>query len=412
VSRLKQCRLCGAGPLELLHTFGQQPVAGYLEVNAQQARSAPRLELALSICLRCGLVQQAADDSLPLLMSKVYAHYQPTYGMSASVSTYLAEWARQAVADAELSKGEAVVEVGSNDGALLALLGASGFIATGFEPSLNLAQASADKGLEVRQSLFGTDAALRFIAERGPVQLVVTRHTLEHAADPRDFLRGIATILEPGGCAAIEVPDLRLQLEGNQFQSMTFQHTSIFSVRSLSAGLVDAGLSPQAVRFVNMDGGSMVITARKLAVGSAVPRQPDGALREEHDESAELRRYFTSVTAFCARTRELLSELKAQGARVIGYGAGSKGQAMINIIGLSAEELPMVIDDTPGNAGKFIPGTANEVVASSDPRARSADVILITAPTHAREIVDKERQRRDSGVRFLLTSPELHFAPG
>lgn len=409
------CRLCGARQLAPLHSFGKQPVAGYLESDVDRAIAAPKLELALVMCEGCGLVQQASNEAQQLLVDKVYARYQPTYGMSSGVSAYLQGWIDQAIAMSGAAPGDSVVEIGANDGSLLALLEQRGFVATGFEPSPNLAEIAARRGLGIVQELFGEESARRFRAKHGPVKLVVTRHTLEHALDPRDFMRGMSTLLAPGGSAVIEVPDLRLQLASNQFQSMTFQHTAFFSIRSMSQGLMRAGLVPESVRHVDMDGGSMVLHARLLDGGTPGASIAESIALERQiglDEARAMKEYFAGVAAFCERARNMLRTLRSEGNGAIGYGAGSKGQALVNMIGLDREELPFVIDDTPGNAGQYIPGTSIQVLGSDDPRAQGARVILITAPTHAKEIIRKERLRRGIDVRFLLTSPDLHFAPG
>jgi len=106
----------------------------------------------------------------------------------------------------------------------------------------------------------------------------------------------------------------------------------------------------------------------------------------------------------------LLDRVHQCGGVALGYGAGSKGQALINMLGLDSGRLRRVIDDTRGSAGRYIPGAAIEIINSDNSFAQSARVILITAPTHAEEIIEKERVRLAHTAQFLLTSPSLHFA--
>src|SRR5205809_5853069 len=85
----RPCRHCDTPNLEIVHDFGQQPVAGYLETSADAARRAARCPNAIAVCGRCGLVQQAYDDAIPQLIERVYANYQPTYSMSPTVREYM-----------------------------------------------------------------------------------------------------------------------------------------------------------------------------------------------------------------------------------------------------------------------------------------------------------------------------------
>jgi SAM-dependent methyltransferase len=405
------CRLCGSKS-RVLADFGCLPVPGYLVDSADQALEAPRFPLGLALCPACGLVQQACDDANQFLISKVYAHYQPTYSMSGSVAGYLEELLNDVEPAVDLGANSTAVEIGSNDGLLLERLGARGIHATGFEPSAALADYSRRQGHEVVSDYFGENSARKFLSSRGPVPLVITRHTLEHAFDPLDFLRGVEAVLASDGLAVIEVPSLWHQMVGGYFEGMSFQHVSFFSAGSLTAALAVAGLKAVSIRFVGMDGGSMVVFARKRS-WSRDP-EPSISISAELEKAAGLAsiRGYSGFLRRVATTRVLVRKategLTLRGKRVVGFGAGGKGQQLMNLCQLDARILPFVIDDTPGNAGKFIPGTANEVIASDDPKAVAADVVLVTAPTHIPAIVRWVRYTISKRAAILATVPDFH----
>lgn len=408
-----KCRLCGdsAAP-QVLHRFGSIPVSGYLEADKAVAHEAPRFELDIALCSACGLVQQASDAARAILVERVYSQYQPTYAMSSGVAAYMEFFLNEAVGRARATRSDTVVEIGSNDGSVLAMIAARGFNGIGFEPSSTLNSTARRRGATVVEDYFGTKAAVAFLESHPKPRLVISRHTLEHAFQPLDFLRGIAQLLDTGGIAAIEVPYLRLQLMNNQFPSMTFQHVSFFTVSSMKRALDQAGLKLIDVIFVNMDGGSMIAfaTANESRRGSDVTQavlELEGML--QLDRPAGYERFFARVAEQRTQFHQHLQYLASRGHAALGYGAGSKGQAMVNMLGCSSEELPFVIDDVPGNAGRFIPGPAIPIIASDDERIRSAQYILITAPTHMAEIVAKERERLGSRVRFLSIVPEFHY---
>jgi hypothetical protein len=94
---------------------------------------------------------------------------------------------------------------------------------------------------------------------------------------------------------------------------------------------------------------------------------------------------------------------------ICAFGAGSKGQAMLNMLGLSRDVVPFVIDDTPGAAGKFVPGVGTEVVALSDERIGDVRLLFITAPTHIAELARRARSRFQPGLPILATAPDVHL---
>jgi hypothetical protein len=305
-----------------------------------------------------------------------------------------------------------VVEVGSNDGTVLRHLAERGVRPVGFEPASNLNAVARSHGAIVVEDYFGYDSARRYRQDHPAAQLVLSRHTFEHAFDPLDCLRGVECVLADGGLGMIEVPYLASQMVTNHFEAMTFQHVSFFSVTSIATALARAGLHLVDVAFVDMDGGSFIVYVRKNSRDRRDARIE--ILMEAERQSAlhEPRGY----THFFARVdrirRDLaahLSRVVATGTTMIAYGAGGKGQSLLNMLGLDRDVIPYVIDDVAQNAMKYVPGTGIQTVPSTDPRVSRADVVFITAPTHVREVLDKEARRIADGTLFVATTPDWHY---
>jgi SAM-dependent methyltransferase len=412
----RECVLCGSDRLEAVLRFGPQPVAGYLEASADAAIRAPRYDLQLALCRACMLLQQQNEAANALLAERVYAEYQPTYSMSTQVFEYMESLLDRAASMANLHASDAVLEIGSNDGQVLDLFRQRDFCAFGFEPAANLVAASRERNLNVVHAFFDEQRAREFASEYSRVKLVLTRHTLEHAFEPGAFLRAVATVLVDDGLAVIEVPHAHTQLTHGHFEGLTFQHQSVFSLASLCYGLRQAGLNAVDAQLTTMDGGSMVVYARRSGRCTAVPSpgvQALLALEAAADLGAPggFVRYQTRFAELGSSVHAVLDSVNQSGGVALGYGAGSKGQALINMLGLNAKHLRKIVDDTRGSAGRYIPGAAIEIIRSDDGLAQTATVILVTAPTHAQEILRKERGRLTRATQFLLTSPSLHLAP-
>ena len=407
------CRLCGTVEgMELLWSFGMLPVPGYLEPNEKLARNAPRYELAIAICRVCSLVQQAYKDADKFLSSHVYSNYQPTYGMSNRVVAYLDTFLKRALMESGARPGDYALEIGSNDGTGLRLLAQKGLKPIGFEPATSLARQSRVQELDVIEDYFGSLTAHRFLDNHHPVKLVITRHTLEHAFEPLDFLKGISIILAEGGMTVIEVPYVFLQTTRGHFEGMAHQHISFFSVSSMAQALASVGLMIVRVEFVNTDGGSMVVYARKEDHYHSTPASFVQDIlffeQEAHlDFPTGYKAFFDRVQHTCHTAKEWLSSMASNGRLIVGYGAGGKGQALVNMIGLDLQEVPYIIDDTPGKSGLYVPGTGMKVLSSDNLHSLNPDYIMITAPTHVQEIIEMEQRRASDKYRFLVTTPEF-----
>jgi methylation protein EvaC len=72
----------------------------------------------------------------------------------------------------------------------------------------------------------------------------------------------------------------------------------------------------------------------------------------------------------------LLRKLKAQGKRIIGYGASAKGNTLLNTCGITTKELDYIIDNTPFKQNKIAPGSWIPV--------RPPEMLLKDQPDYAR----------------------------
>jgi hypothetical protein len=402
-----------AAQMELIHCFGELPIAGYLEDTAALARSAARFISTIAICKECGLVQQGTRSARENLVKHVYSDYQVTYSMSETVRKYSIALFKKAAALADLKSGDAVVEVGSNDGKFLEMIQEFEMRPIGFEPSKKLAKKSNNDGILVIPDFFGLTSANRFLEENGPIKLLITCHTLEHAFDIGDFLDGIAAILTPDGVAVIEVPYLRLQLINGHFEAMSFQHESLFTVGSLVGALEQAGLSAFDAEFTKRDGGAMVVYVRKsdLTQTRRVPLILDLVQFEDILKlncTSGYQDFFGRVSVMQDNVRNFFTEIVRQGETVCSYGAGGKGQNLMNMLHLDEELIKFCIDDAPGSAGKFIPGTGIQVVPSTSKKLSNVSTVFVSAPTHIEQILSKNIPSLQ-GARYLVTVPDLHY---
>ena len=103
----------------------------------------------------------------------------------------------------------------------------------------------------------------------------------------------------------------------------------------------------------------------------------------------------------------LLTNLKRQGKRVVGYGATSKSTTVTNYCGITPDLLDYMSDTTPIKQGKFSPGTHIPIRPHSEFEADYPDYALLFAWNHGEEIMAKEQRFRESGGKFIVYVPTV-----
>jgi methylation protein EvaC len=107
----------------------------------------------------------------------------------------------------------------------------------------------------------------------------------------------------------------------------------------------------------------------------------------------------------------LLRKVRAQGKRVVGYGATSKSTTVTNYCGITTELVEYISDTTPIKQGKVNPGTHIPVRPYQDFQADPPDYALLFAWNHADEITRKEASYLAGGGRFITYVPRVGTIP-
>jgi SAM-dependent methyltransferase len=165
--------------------------------------------------------------------------------------------------------GDSVLEVGAGLGEFAAQFsGLRRHVVTDRDPAAVASMASrfADRP-EVEARTF--DLADGAIDVGEPLASVVAINVLEHIDDDTGALRGLASMVRPGGRIVLWVPGY-MQLYGDFDRAVG--HVRRYTPRTLTAAITAAGLTPEIVKPVNLLGGVVWwLTVRRGGVGAPKP---------------------------------------------------------------------------------------------------------------------------------------------
>ena len=107
----------------------------------------------------------------------------------------------------------------------------------GIEPSKNVSEAAAERGVPTDVSFFGEEKGREMAAAGKMADLVLGNNVLAQVPDLNDFVAGIPLILKPTGTVTIEFPHVMRLLDENQFDTIYHEHFCYFSLISAEAHL-------------------------------------------------------------------------------------------------------------------------------------------------------------------------------
>jgi hypothetical protein len=184
-------------------------------------------------------------------------------------------------------------------------------------------------------------------------------------------------------------------VERVEFDTAYHEHLSYFAVGPLRTLFAEHGFHVfDVTRFPDIHGGTV-----RVAVARAGDREPretvaDAVAREKRfgvtDPSVYVR-FGERVRDNMAELRDLVARTRVTNGVVWAYGASAKGNTLMNFAGLTADAVPVVVDDNPKKWGLYTPGAHMRIVGAEELRDADATHLLLLAWNFEREIVRRSR---------------------
>ncbi|WP_460153789.1 methyltransferase domain-containing protein [Pseudomonas sp. S2_B07] len=403
------CRGCGTSLALPLIDLGTSPPSNAYVRADQLEQTEQWVPLKVAVCQQCWLVQTEDYTSADSLFDAEYAYF------SSFSSTWLAHAERYVAEMTErfgLTADSLVVEIAANDGYLLQYVAGRGIPCLGVEPTRSTAQAARDKGLEIRELFFGRDTAAQLVSEGWSADLMAANNVLAHVPDINDFLGGFATLLKPTGVATFEFPQLLTLMAGQQFDTLYHEHYSYLSLTAVQTLCKRNGLEVFDVSQLSTHGGSLRVFVQR-ADGVRRPVQPavQQQLQAELAAGVKTTEYYATLAPAAERIKHellrFLLQAKADGKRVVGYGAAAKGNTLLNYAGVKPDLLAWVADANPHKQGKYLPGSRIPIVSPAQIDLEKPDYVLVLPWNLLTEVSQQLAQVRQWDGRFVIAVPEL-----
>jgi NDP-4-keto-2,6-dideoxyhexose 3-C-methyltransferase len=406
------CRVCD-GSLETILSLGEQYVSNFLSPEQPDGAKAP---LELVLCNRCRLLQ--LKHTVPA--SEMYQTYWYRSGTNQTMQDALADISRRAEKLICLREGDAVLDIGCNDGTLLSSYQTPNLYRIGFDPAENLAIFSRKVAQKVIVDLFDGDRFLVDPELRGVQPKVITSIAMFYdLEDPNRFVADIKRILHPSGLWIVQMSYLPLMLQQNDFGNICHEHLEYYSLQSLEYLLNRHDFVVADVELNDVNGGSFRIYIRNRgasegAFGSESHRR-DAASRVSELQEQEARMGLESAVPFkefAARVEKIKEDVSGfiknhvrQKQRVYVYGASTKGNTMLQYFGLDHSLITAAAERNPDKWGKVTVGTRIPIISEAEARAAKPDYFLVLPWHFLEEFMAREREYLSSNGKFIVPLP-------
>ncbi len=404
----KKCRVCHKGVQELVFELAPTPFEDEFVLVDELAREQPVFPLNLVLCSNCGYLYLSHTVSADVSYLKYLYESKVTLGL---VSHYV-EYAKAIVDEFSIQNGSLVIDLGSNDGSMLLAFKELGLRVIGVEPAQAIAASANARGVQTISAYFTPELAVNIADANGYASIITANYMFANIDDLHAFLTGVRNALDPNGIFVVQTGYHPLQMQQKMFDYIYHEHYSYFSLKVLcelfrlnGLEVIDATLHP-------VKGGSIRVVAKHLGSSRRANERIDLILQHEIEQHIHEAEFYVEFSRIIDRARQelraMLDELKANGSRIVGYGASHSTTTLIYHFGLS-DYLDYLVDDNPAKHGRYSPGFHLPVVSSSQLSEDMPNYVLILAWPYYEAIVARNAKYIQGGGKFIVPLPNLRI---
>jgi NDP-4-keto-2,6-dideoxyhexose 3-C-methyltransferase len=408
------CRVC-SGPLADVLSLGEHYVSNFPLPGEDHGTRAP-LELAL--CGNCRLLQLRHTVSGELM----YRNYWYRSGTNSTMRGALSEIAHTAEHLVSLAAGDSVLDIGCNDGTLLAAYRTPGIVTIGFDPAENMAPHSRRVASKVVTSFFALDAFRSEAELRNRRPKIVTSIAMFYdLEDPGRFVSDVKAVMDPEGLWIVQMSYLPLMLKQRAFDNVCHEHLEYYSMESFESLLRRHDFEIVDIELNDVNGGSMRAyirnrSASAAAFGDATYRNLAAErTRKLREQEAALRLDTAKPYADFAHWVErikgdvvpFIKDQAGRGRTVYVYGASTKGNTLLQYFGLDRSLIRGAAERNPDKWGRETVGTRIPIVSEEEARNARPDYFLVLPWHFMEEFQAREEAYLLGGGRFIVPLPRF-----
>ena len=407
-TEIRKCRVGQSSNLVSVLNLGHQALTGVFPKDPGQEVTVGPLELVW--CPDSGLLQlKHTYDS-----SEMYGdNYGYRSGLNQSMVDHLSNKVNHLERLNPLQAGDVVVDIGSNDCTTLKAYKTAGLRRIGIDPTGKKFAAFYPADVTLVPDFFSAEAYGAVEARKA--RIVTSIAMFYDLEAPIEFAKQIEAILADDGIWHFEQSYMPAMLRTNSYDTICHEHLEYYSLGVVKTILELSGLRLVDVVMNSINGGSFAVTATKAGNTTIRPNQAviEWLLGQEERMGLNTPRPYREFEERVFRHRDdltrLIRSLNADGKKIFGYGASTKGNVVLQFCNLTSQDLPAIAEVNPEKFGRVTPGSHIPIISEAEAKAQNPDYFLVL-PWHFKDgILRREKDYLASGGRFIFPFPEIEI---
>ena len=229
--------------------------------------------------------------------------------------------------------------------------------------------------------------------------------------NPLSFLKKIKNILSNDGIYHVEVANFLSLIDNFSYDTFCQEHFEFYSLSSLDYLVKKSGLKIKNFGFNKVNGGSIWLDivryeskfkCNKKKISKYINYEKKRGLHKSHT----YKKYFEKVIDHSKKLKYLLMQLKSKNKKIIGLGASTKGNVLLQFCKIGNKEIDSIYDVNPFKFGKYTPGTNIMIKDEKKMNLGKYDYILILI-WHFNKFIIKKIKKNNKKIKIILPFPKI-----
>jgi hypothetical protein len=226
--------------------------------------------------------------------------------------------------------------------------------------------------------------------------------------DPNSFCKDIKEMLDKDGNWIVEFSYFPLLLKNLTYDQINHEHITYYTLTTFNQIIKKNGLKIIDVNFNEINGGSAeVIVAR-----SASKEKPNYKKIKKIFEAETLinNDSYKRFNLRLENVKKTISHfLEHPNKKIIGYGASTKGNIILNHCKIDSRKIKFICDGNPQKWGMFTPGSNIKIISKEEMRKQNPDYLFVLIWSFRSEVIKQEKMFLLRGGKLIFPLPIFHI---
>ena len=404
--KIKYCRISKDRNLYNVGKIGPLTLTGTFLKN--QKDEIPITPVDMVFSRKSYLLQLKHNYNQSLLFGENYGYRS---SLNQTMKNHLIKKSKNISKILNFSKGDAILDIGSNDGTFLNSF-SNKLVKYGVDPTSKKFKKYYNKDIKVIPSIFNSKIFKKNTTKFKFISSIAMFYDL---ADPMLFCDDVSKILHQDGIFHVEIAYLPDILNKFSFDTFCQEHLTYFSFLSFKYLIDKTPFKIIDFERNSINGGSINFNlafkkSKWKPQNSKIKKILSNEKKNNIHKTKTYLDYFKKIELNSKKINLLLKKLKRDNKKVYALGASTKGNVILQMCKLNNNIIKGVYDINPYKFGRFTPGSKIIIKNEKEIFKDNPDYLLLLIWHFKKTLKIKLKKFQKTKSKFIWPFPKLRVS--